>query len=209
MTIDLSSDEVNLSLVICECLLFLNDIGPNISLQSIVLKEQSVCGSKARKGHSCLNLQLKIFSQHPHMDCGRVADSLRCLVQLLIGFLPVQDSSLEKIIQDRIVQHLLVQGQKIVMGPDHIGPKMIIDIEIQEPVSMLSLLDHQAVLPIFFRKTGAILTLAEDLVTLIKLVKNFKFIHTGGEGWFTESVNCKQITSKWKKNQPNYLPSNC
>ena len=31
---------------------------------------------------------------------------------------------------------------------------------------------------------------------------------TGGEGWFTESVNCKQIASKWKKNQPNYLPGN-
>jgi len=31
--------------------------------------------------------------------------------------------------------------------------------------------------------------------------------HTGGKGWFTESVNCKQIVSKWKKTNPITCPA--
>jgi len=51
MTIDSSSDKfkVNLSLVISEHLLLLNDVSPDICFQSIALKEQSVHGSKHGK----------------------------------------------------------------------------------------------------------------------------------------------------------------
>jgi len=56
------------------------------------------------------------------------------------------------------------KSQKIVMGPDHVGPQTIIDVKVQESVPTLMLLDHQAVLSNLFWELSAILALMEDLV---------------------------------------------
>jgi len=50
------------------------------------------------------------------------------------------------------------------MGPDHVGPKAIINIEIQEPVSMMTFLNHQTVLSSLLWKTSTVLASTEDLV---------------------------------------------
>ena len=87
-----------------------------------------------------------MFSQHPHLNRGRVADNLCRLVKPFVGLFPVQDPSLEKIVQNGIVQRLLIQCQQVVMTPDHVSPKAIIHVEIKEMVSMTMFLNHQRIL---------------------------------------------------------------
>jgi hypothetical protein len=130
MTVHSTRHMVDLFLVVLERLLLGNDIGAEVRLQSIALTGRSIRGSTARKGRPHLYLQLKVFRQHSHLDGGRVADCLRRLVQTFIGLLPVKNPSLEKIVENGIVQLLLVQSQQVVMASDHIGPETIIRMEI-------------------------------------------------------------------------------
>jgi len=130
MTIHPAGNMIDLLLVILEGLLLGNDVSPEVRLQSVALVEQSIRGSITRKGCSYLLFQLKVFGQHSHLDSSRMTHGLRRLVQAIIGLLPIEDPGLEKIVQDRIVQLLLVQSQQVVMASDHVSPEAIIHVEI-------------------------------------------------------------------------------
>ena len=89
MTIDAPCGVLNLPLVIGKRLLFRNDISLEVRFQPIALKKQSVHGSKARKGRSCLGLQIEVLGKHPHVYRGQVTHSLCRLVETFVWCTPV------------------------------------------------------------------------------------------------------------------------
>jgi len=50
------------------------------------------------------------------------------------------------------------------MGPDHVGPQMIVDVQVQETIPMTMFFNHQGILSSLLWKSGAVLTSTEDLV---------------------------------------------
>jgi len=101
-----------------------------------------------------------------------------CLVESVIGGLPVEDPYLHQVEQHIIGHHLPIQRQEILMGADHVDPKEIIVMEIQEAVAPPPLLDHELVMSFLSRKMSPVGAPVKDLEGNQSLVSNDRTLMT-------------------------------
>ena len=98
------------------------------------------------------------------------------LIQPIVWRVPIEDSHLQEIVQDVIGHHLLIQHQKILMCPDHIGPEDIVVVKIKEMVLSPPLLNHELVVSLFSWKSNSIGASVEDLKRNQNLVNNNRIL---------------------------------
>jgi len=97
----------------------------------------------------------------------------RCrLVESIVGSLPIEDPHLHQVEQHIVGHHLPIQGQEILMGADHVGPKEIIVMKIQEAIAPPPLLDHELVVSFLSRKASPVGASVKDLEGNQSLVSN-------------------------------------
>ena len=153
---------INLFLVVLEDLLFGNDIGPEVRFQSIALIYRQFV-TRLHESGTDLGLQVEMFRQHPHTQRGRVTHGLSRLVQPFAWRLPVQDPHLQKIKQNLIVHDISVEHQEILVRSDHVRPKEIIVVKVEEAVSPPPFLNHKLISILFPSKANSIGATPEDL----------------------------------------------
>ena len=110
-----------------------------------------------------LILQSHVFGQHPHVYCCRVPNRLCRLVKPIIWLLPIIDPRLEKIEQDAVVHLFVVHQLQVVAGPDHVCPKAIIGLELEETIPTSAFLDHKGIIVRLALKSPSILATVIDL----------------------------------------------
>ena len=104
-----------------------------------------------------------MLRQHPHMYSCRVTDRLCRLVKPIVWLLPIVDPRLQKIKQDAVVHLLVVHQLQVVTSPDHVCPKAIIGLELEETITMPPLFDHKGVIVRLALKSPSILATVIDL----------------------------------------------
>ena len=110
-----------------------------------------------------LILQSHVLSQHPHVYRCRVPDRLCRLVKPIVWFLPVVDPRLQKIKQDAVVHLLVIHQLQVVASPDHVCPKAIIGLELEEAITTPPFFDHKGVIVRLALKSPSILASVIDL----------------------------------------------
>ena len=110
-----------------------------------------------------LILQSHVFRQHPHVYRCRVPNRLSRLVKPIVWLLPVVDPSLQEIEQYTVVHLFVVHQLQVVAGPDHVRPKVIVGLELEEAITTPPLFDHKGVIVRLALKSPSILATVEDL----------------------------------------------
>ena len=110
-----------------------------------------------------LILQLHVLSQHPHVYCCRVPDRLCRLVKPIVRLLPVVDPSLQEVEQDAVVHLLVIHQLQVVAGPDHVCPKAIVGLKLEEAITTPPFFDHKGVIVRLALKSPSILATVIDL----------------------------------------------
>ena len=85
------------------------------------------------------------------------------LVKPIVWLLPVVDPSLQKIEQDAVVHLLVIHQFQVVAGPDHIRPKAIVGLKLEEAITTPPLFDHKGVIVRLALKSPSILATVVDL----------------------------------------------
>ena len=110
-----------------------------------------------------LILQSHVLSQHSHMDRCRMTDRLCCLMKPIVWLLPVVDPRLQEIEQDAVVHLFVVLQLQVVAGPDHVRPKAIVSLKLEEAIPTPPLFDHKGVIVRLALKSPSILATVIDL----------------------------------------------
>ena len=110
-----------------------------------------------------LILQSHVLSQHPHVYRCRVADCLCRLVKPIVWLLPVVDPRLEKIKQDAVVHLFVVHQLQVVAGSDHVRPKVIVGLKLEEAIPTPPFFDHKGVIVRLALKLPSVLATVIDL----------------------------------------------
>ena len=104
-----------------------------------------------------------MVSQHPHLHRRRMTHRRSCLVQSIVRSLPVNDPHLQKVIQDFVGHHVVIQHQQILVGSDHVHPKEIIMVKVEEVISPPPFLDHKLISVLLSSETNPVGASTEDL----------------------------------------------
>ena len=108
-------------------------------------------------------LQQKVAQQTTPKG-GRKMNRLGCLMKMSIGFLPIEDSHLEKMDNHRVLKNLVIQSHELFRVVDHIHPKCIIVVELGKRIvgpTQMPLKEIDILLP---RKDGVPPTAIRDLM---------------------------------------------
>ena len=89
-----------------------------------------------------------------------------CLVQAVIWSLPVEDPHLEKVEQHVIGHYPSIHHKKILVHSNHVGPKEIIMMQIEEAIPLPSFLDHKRIRSLFTGGPNTERTSVENLRVL-------------------------------------------
>ena len=110
-----------------------------------------------------LVFELHVLCQHMHVDGCRMSNCLCRLVEPIIGFLPIVDPGLQKVQQDTIIHLLMIHQFQVITGSDHIGPKVIVSLKLEETVLTPPLFNYKGVIVCLALKSPSILATVEDL----------------------------------------------
>jgi len=96
------------------------------------------------------------------------------LVETIVRSLPIKDTHLEQIVEDIVCHLLLVQHQKIVMGPDHIRPEDVVIVKVKETVSLPPFLNHKLINTFLSPEVNTVGALAKDLEVLFRCCRSWQ-----------------------------------
>ena len=74
-------------------------------------------------------------------------DRLGCLVQTIIGSLPIEDPHAQQRQQRSVVNLHLINNSEPFSPSDHVGPQPIIEIQVQEDIAPPAMVGSRLVLP--------------------------------------------------------------
>ena len=105
----------------------LRSVGPPFNLSIIYLKRKWVRAIK--KSYICSShpvFKLHNVGEGTEMYCCGVLNSLGCLVKTVVGTSPVQDSHLEQVDKNWIINPSLIYSSEPFCSSDHIHPQLVI-----------------------------------------------------------------------------------
>ena len=109
----------------------LSTMGPLLYFCIIHLKEKQIRAiKKSYVQFSHPVFQLHNMGENIEMHCGRVSNCLGCLVKMIVGTSPVQDSCPEQVEKNWIIDMSLINHLEPLCPSDHIGPEMIVKVEV-------------------------------------------------------------------------------
>jgi len=85
------------------------------------------------------------------------------LVKTIVGSLPVEDPHLQQVVKDVVCHLLSVQHQQILMRSDHVCPKNIIIVKVEEVILLPPFLNHKLISVLFPPESNPIGATTEDL----------------------------------------------